>query len=154
MRQRARTLIIAQMLILSTVACSTKGKVAVDPTKPPSAALDQIALQTSHVEEGIRALTDAKRVLLKDGKITPAQSNAITKALLKVAIPAKELNARAATYDTFSGTARAELFKLFGDLSGAYQSLASQGLYPHNQAVDSALSIINAAIGLLGGVFQ
>ena len=124
-------------------------KVAQDPTKPASPALDQISVQLARVKEGVRAATDAKRALLAQGKISKETSHTLSLKLLKVSQVANEANDKADEYDTLDPVARSTLEAKFTAIRTAYDDLTRTGALAGSPGVDRALAVIAVALAEL-----
>lgn len=156
---RSKPTIAALMLVLLFTSMSFKcggGKTnnnantatTTDPLRKAAKAADQLA-------GGIRALIDAKRTLLKNKKITQAQSDTLTDLLLKLNTADKvfvtELKKLKAAPDT---TGKAKLADLFAQVTSALQELNSKGLLPlgdgeAKNTLMAALGAVTAAVAII-----
>lgn len=144
--------LLAVALLAPLEGCASKVRTA--PGKTPQPVLDNIAVQLGQLKDGAKATREVKELLLSEGKISKAASNSITKALIKIDSVGKEMNAKLATYESFTPTAKADLLKLFNDLESGYRDLTADGTFKANPGADKALVIVDAAIAALGVFFK
>lgn len=154
---RMRLIQVMALAIVLSVAMTggCTRKVAQDPTKPASPALDQISVQLARVREGVDAVKSVKRALLADKKISKETSHSLSLKLKQVTDIASEINDQADQYDTLGVAERAGLAPKLKALKDARANLTAAGDLPKSSVLDKAFAILDVALGelskLIGG---
>lgn len=121
--------------------------------------LRQCANTSDRMAVSISSAIDIKRELKKAALIDDGEDMAITSCLLKLNLAVKEFNTRAKTYDADTPVNRAELSKLFADVTGGLRELEEKGVVPvknpdARQKMSAVLKTLEASAQIIQSLLQ
>ena len=141
-------LIFALALASSAFQCGGSGSQP-EPVRNAARASDTIA-------KSIGEMITVKRQLAQQGKLTPAEELALTQALLRVNTADKVLVKRLKSLNAApDATTKAELVKLFGEVTTALNDLNSNALLGvKGEEARNKLTVIFNTISASAGIIQ
>ena len=117
-------------------------------------AVREAAIAADDIAAAVKAMTDAKEDLLKNGKITKAESHTLTQLLLKVEEADRAFISSIRQVQQFNASNKPNFLNLFTTISSAVDQLNTSGVLGiQNADAKSRLSTIittfNAAVAII-----
>ncbi|HKC62963.1 MAG TPA: hypothetical protein VKB86_04970 [Pyrinomonadaceae bacterium] len=156
--RRRRIVAVGLTLLLSLTSLSFKCGGGGGTTSPDD-NVRKAAKACDDIAGALKAMEEAKRDLLTNGKITKEESNQLTKLLLKLVDADRTFCNGVRQAKQFDATNKPNLTTLFASLTSAINELNSSGILNISNAdaknrLSAIIATINAAIAVIGPLLQ